>query len=225
MQINRVVRNPGPAIAGGTITSTHKENELLADIRLKHQKLHELTGAKKSDDLSEDVTKQLSIKTNFSLNSSPSSMTASPNELTPNQYKSSPQISQRTSIYDNIDDNSSNSSSQIEQTKTGAPSLPPLELLCPFEDTDKNERHLMKNAVIAPCCGYFICCEECKLFKTLFNFSYFYEMTLGLFMGSFLKNCRGTGLVPRLVLCPSAGAAERPQEILYFSLIFAKNQA
>ena len=41
-------------------------------------------------------------------------------------------------------------------------SLPPVELLCPFEDVEKGERHLMNNAVIAPCCGYFICCEDCK---------------------------------------------------------------
>ena len=157
VQINRIVRNLGPAIAGGTITSTQKENELLASIRIKQQqKLQEITGTSTLD----DITKPLSIKTQFSshVTSSPTSMNASPNE----NYKSSPRINQRTSIYDNLEENSSTSSSLNEQSKSIAPSLPPLELLCPFEDTENSQRHLMKNAVIAPCCGYFICCEDCK---------------------------------------------------------------
>ena len=37
VQINRVVKNIGPAIAGGVITSTHKQNEQLADMRVKQQ--------------------------------------------------------------------------------------------------------------------------------------------------------------------------------------------
>jgi hypothetical protein len=39
--------------------------------------------------------------------------------------------------------------------------LPSIELLCPFEDKERGERHLMTRAVLVPCCGYFICCEEC----------------------------------------------------------------
>lgn len=47
-------------------------------------------------------------------------------------------------------------------------SLPPVEILCPFEDQDTHERHVINNAVIVPCCGYFICCDTCKSF--LFKF-------------------------------------------------------
>jgi hypothetical protein len=41
VQINRVVRNIGPALAGGTITLTHKENEHLTSLKLKSQKMQE----------------------------------------------------------------------------------------------------------------------------------------------------------------------------------------
>ncbi len=34
----------------------------------------------------------------------------------------------------------------------------PSELTCPF---DQNGKHLIKDAVIVPCCGHFICCDEC----------------------------------------------------------------
>ena len=41
---------------------------------------------------------------------------------------------------------------------------PPPDLLCPYKDASA-ATHLMRNAIIVPCCGYFICCEECKFFK------------------------------------------------------------
>jgi hypothetical protein len=135
VQINRVVRNPGPAITGGTITHTHKENEHIADLRLKQQ--HKLQQQELTKSHSEPET---TIKTEPALTTT---TTKSPN----------------TSIYDSIDENSNSMPPILVST------LPPVELLCPFDDTDNtnnnNKRHLMKNAVIAPCCGYFICCEEC----------------------------------------------------------------
>ena len=46
----------------------------------------------------------------------------------------------------------------------------PSQLVCPFGE------HLMKDAVMISCCGYFICCEECKsdrffLINTHFTYS------------------------------------------------------
>ena len=54
VQINRVVKNIGPAIAGGTVTSTHKQNEQLADMRLKQQ---QQMRNKRSDSLELDEPK------------------------------------------------------------------------------------------------------------------------------------------------------------------------
>ncbi len=31
----------------------------------------------------------------------------------------------------------------------------PAELKCPYGD------HLLKDAVLMPCCGHFVCCDEC----------------------------------------------------------------
>lgn len=39
VQINRVVRNIGPALAGGFVTLTHQENEHLNSIKLKNEKM------------------------------------------------------------------------------------------------------------------------------------------------------------------------------------------
>ena len=41
VQIKRVVRNSGPALAGGTITQTHQESERLNSIRLRQQQERE----------------------------------------------------------------------------------------------------------------------------------------------------------------------------------------
>lgn len=41
VQIKRVVRNSGPALAGGTITQTHQESERLNSIRIRQQQERE----------------------------------------------------------------------------------------------------------------------------------------------------------------------------------------
>ena len=186
VQINRVVRNIGPAIAGGTILSTHKDHEQLADFRLKQQKLHEklAKNAKTEDDSphEDDYDHKHNIKAQYSPASAASPF-ASSQELaaTTNRHGTA-------SIYADLlnahDENSSHSNSnsygaallgdekvgEVALKKAVTNALPPVELLCPFEDLVKHERHLMKNAVIAPCCGYFICCEDCKL-PNLFSFN------------------------------------------------------
>jgi hypothetical protein len=57
----------------------------------------------------------------------------------------------------------------VKKQQQQQPSLPSAELLCPFEDKETRERHLMENAIVVPCCGYFICCENCK-FQIFFYF-------------------------------------------------------
>lgn len=49
------------------------------------------------------------------------------------------------------------------------PDIPPADLLCPFEDKEKRERHLIIEAVVVSCCGYFICCRSCMIYNELNN--------------------------------------------------------
>jgi hypothetical protein len=42
----------------------------------------------------------------------------------------------------------------------------PFELSCPFQEHGK---HLIRDAVLVPCCGHFICCDECIREKILLD--------------------------------------------------------
>jgi ABC-type transporter Mla subunit MlaD len=179
VQINRVVKNIGPAISGKIVTSTHQESERLADFINKQQKLQDkflkiddeikktIENTNSSSMLYNDLIQPITV----SIPSTNSSSQDLKKDLSPNE-----------SLYADLlndDDNTSNSSfqalsndillnkiSDISPNKSSYKDLkeikPPTELLCPFEDFEKKERHLMSNAVIAPCCGYFICCEKCN---------------------------------------------------------------
>jgi hypothetical protein len=139
VQINRVVKNIGPAIAGGTIRLTHKESEQMENLKLKQQQQQ----LKQESETSQD--KQLDLNVLIQ----PLSPKATQPSPSANLYADL--LNEEDSLYSSpfINDQPANEPSQ----------LPPEEILCPFEEN--NERHLMSNAVIVPCCGYFICCESC----------------------------------------------------------------
>ncbi|RNA26876.1 Retinoblastoma binding 6, partial [Brachionus plicatilis] len=162
VQISRVVKNIGPAIAGGTITQTHKDNEKLADFRLK-SKLHEKQ-ARNELDLDDSIL----LGSNGSKNSDTHSGQDSPDLasqlyddiLTENGVNGEDFLDQNdpdtfTLVNNRID---------IKIPKQGVgehkyeQDRPPGDFLCPFDDGQ--EKHLMENAIIVPCCGYFICCEK-----------------------------------------------------------------
>lgn len=177
VQINRVVKNIGPAIAGGVITKTHMESEQLEDLRVKQQQFQEkqlknIRQIKETNDLMDQIIHPQSLVDDGASKSS---------SFSDSDLKEEKPQSPGASIYsDFINMNDENSSEElllasllesesdgkqadISMMETRDQELPPEELLCPFEDHEKNERHLIINAIIVPCCGYFICCEECNV--------------------------------------------------------------
>lgn len=108
VQINRVVRNIGPAIAGGTITQTHKQSEHLADLRLKNKQLQQKL---KNQDIYSDIDSHLNSNTDTS---SPTNilndLLPNTNGMNHNNYTKMP--SPDAALYDDIlieNENSSNS--------------------------------------------------------------------------------------------------------------------
>jgi hypothetical protein len=187
VQINRVVRNSGPAIASGTITTTHKEHEqqqlLAADLRLRQQKQH--LNRKEEEELA-PLASALSVEPitiDTSSHHSPPVATAAHASLSDALIYSDLTNTNATTnnespglIYDETDINndllltSGLASPPLASLKQ---QLPSSELLCPFSNDKEGNavtsdddslvpvRHIMSRAVLVPCCGYFICCEDC----------------------------------------------------------------
>ncbi|CAF0738685.1 unnamed protein product [Brachionus calyciflorus] len=166
VQINRVVKNIGPAISGGTITHTHKENENMMDMRFKNRIKTDLdlddsillgsTGSKTSDSQSGQNSPDASmlyddIDSEPSLNINP--LVTQDDFL--DQKDPFNLVTKRIDIKIPIESNEVVKSprTKLEQER------PPDNFLCPFDDGQ--QKHLMVNAIIVPCCGYFICCEKC----------------------------------------------------------------
>jgi hypothetical protein len=198
VQINRVVRNIGPALASGIITSTHKENEQIEQLRHKQRQMQEKAAATTVTTTGGDALELSSAQTvdesgsnKYEMNDSGISLYTdlfdSSSPLASDENSSKVNINNTITSGDDIykigDENSQESSGQIdtdsqqntmlqqkeqEQSKLTGTQVDfqqdsiPDELLCVLRD-EGDSPHLMHNAVIVPCCGYFVCCEQCKL--------------------------------------------------------------
>lgn len=138
----------------------------MEDIRLKNRQIQDKLNKAKITD-SPVITNTFDLINNFDSKSA---------------YQQSPDAASLYSDFINDENSSSHSignfndellpqnddlflTKRIDISKPVIQDPPPEELLCPFEDKQSMERHLMNNAIIVPCCGYFICCEECKYIR------------------------------------------------------------
>lgn len=68
----------------------------------------------------------------------------------------------KPSFMDDEEEEEENSKSKEQQTNTAEQvSQIPADLKCPFGE------HIIKDAVLVPCCGHFVCCDECIKQKIL----------------------------------------------------------
>lgn len=184
VRINRVVKSIGPAIAGGTITSTQKQKEQLVNLRQRFNNYSNYSSPNASpvrDYITQGDSKVLndtenSIYSDFigndeSNSNSSNSISFSSESINLQSLSATETISPLvTGANVSLDDNKRSIAQKIKVTipsqqindsvKAKDFPAPPVELLCPFMDETKS-LHLIDNAVIVPCCGYFICCEEC----------------------------------------------------------------
>lgn len=174
VRINRVLKSIGPAIAGGVTTSTQKQKEEKAQLSSLRDKFNTLSNAYSSpgsspvnDFLEKNTDDESSMYSDFmgkdESNSNSSSLSMPYTEINGTHPLNPTDISPLVTSEEKsaLKLKVTIPSQQIAKSLPfEAAALPSAELLCPFMSEAKT-LHLMDQAIIVPCCGYFICCEDC----------------------------------------------------------------